>query len=187
MINETVYKRNLLSKLNEINLGWVDGDKESGNEKKADIVNHTLKIAIEIKDDTKYKTVFPEKEGVMYTASHDLTKMNQRYADDIRSANSKFKNYPSYKTILILRTEFFVVDIIKYVILGLHTFSKVNDELVYSGRKGKYSSYVRNNIGCFLIVNHKLSFLPNRFAMQDRALNKEELEQMLSLEIEDIL
>ena len=121
MISEEIYKKNLIQSLKSINRDWIDGDKELDRKKTVDVVNHTLKIAIEIKDDTKYKTEMPKTSGVMVTQSEDLTKMNQRFSDHIRSANNKFKEYTGYKTILLFRTEFLITDIIRYSIEGLHS------------------------------------------------------------------
>ncbi|HEY4513554.1 MAG TPA: hypothetical protein VJH06_03520 [Candidatus Paceibacterota bacterium] len=187
MIDEAIFKKHLLFRLNKTSVGWLDGDMENGNTKKADIVNHAVKVAIEIKDDTNYKTVFPKEEGVIYTASHDLTKMNQRYADHIKSANDKFKNYPGHKTILIFRTDFVITEVIKYAIEGLHQFKKVEEDLTYAGRKGKYSTYIRNNIGCFvIIVKDKVDFFPNAYADESRVLNKKEVETILGFKIKEI-
>lgn len=84
MIEGAEYKRNFLSILNRQKAGWINGDAEHGPQKKADIVNHGLKICIEIKDDTKYKII---ADGMVRTT--DLKLMNQRFGDDVNSANSK--------------------------------------------------------------------------------------------------
>ena len=186
MIPEEIYKENLIQSLKSINSDWIDGDKESDKNKTADIVNHSFKIAIEIKDDTKYKTKIPKISGIMVTQSEDLTKMNQRFADHVRSANNKFKEYPEYKTIFLLRTEFFIIDVIRYAIEGLHSYSKPKDCLMYIGRTGKYSKYNRQEIGCFIVVNRELHYFPNIFAKQSRLLNKEEVEKIFSQNFKDV-
>jgi len=151
------------------------------------VVNHTLKIAIEIKDDTKYKIETPKTSGVMVTQSEDLTKMNQRFSDHVRSANNKFKEYPGYKTILLFRTEFLITDVIRYAIEGLHSYSKPKDRLVYIGRKGKYSKYNRQEIGCFIVVNQGTHYFPNDvFAKQSRLLNKKKVEGIFGQNFKDI-
>ena len=186
MISDEVFKQNLIQSLKSINMDWIDGDKESNRKKKADIVNHSLRIAIEIKDDTKYKTETPKISGVMVTHSEDLTKMNQRFNDHIRSANKKFKEYPGCKTILLFRTDFLITDIIRYAVEGLHSYSKPKDHLVYIGRKGKYSKYNRQEIGCFIVINQEAHYFPNVLARQSRLLSKEEVEKIFGQNFKDV-
>ncbi|OGI98640.1 hypothetical protein A3H56_03240 [Candidatus Nomurabacteria bacterium RIFCSPLOWO2_02_FULL_42_24] len=188
MILEQEFKNGLIERLSRINSGWIDGDKEEGEIKKADIVNHQLKIAVEIKDDTKYKIEIP-RSSVMVGGGQDLTLMNQRFEDRIRSANRKFDEYNGYKTILLFRTEFWVPEIIRYAIEGLHTYrySSVMDNLIYSGRVSKYSEYNRKHIGCFLIFNlGKAYYFPNHFAHEIRVLSKEEVSSVSGLEFKEV-
>ena len=187
VISEKTFKENLIYDLNLINAGWIDGDKESDLKKTADIVNHSLKIAIEIKDDTKYKIELPTIPEVIMGQGCDLTKMNQRFSDHIRSANNKFKEYPEYKTILLFRTEFIITDVIRYAIEGLHSYSKPEDHLVYIGRKGKYSKYNKKEIGCFLIVNQEgFGYFSNELAKGSRSLDKEKTEKIFGCKFNDI-
>lgn len=187
MISEEAFKENLIYNLNSVNMGWIDGDKESDRKKTVDIVNHSLKIAIEIKDDTKYKIELSTTPGVMIDRGYDLTKMNQRFSDHVRSANNKFKEYPGYKTIFFFRTELIITDIVRYAIEGLHSYSKPTDHLVYSGRKGKYSKHNKKEIGCFLIVNQGgFGYFPNELTRQDRSLDKEKIEKIFGRKFNDI-
>ncbi len=186
MIPEEIFKQNLIQSLKSINVGWIDGDKESNRKKKADIVNHSLRIAIEIKDDTKYRIELPTTPGVMVGGSHNLKKMNQRFSDHIRSANKKFKEYPGYKTVLLFRTEFLIIDIIRYSIEGLHSYSKPEDRLVYIGRKGKYSEYNRQEIGCFVVINQEAHYFPNVLAKQNRLFNKEDVQKIFGHSFKDV-
>ena len=186
MIPEEIYKETLIQALKSIDNDWVDGDKELGRKKTVDIVNHTLKIAIEVKDDTKYKTIVPPRSGVMVTQSVDLTKMNQRFGDHVRSANNKFKEYQGYKTILLFRTEFLTTDVIRYAVEGLHSYSKPKDCLVYIGRRGKYSKHNRQTIGCFVVINQEAHYFPNVFAEENRLLNKKEVEKIFGQSFKDV-
>ena len=187
VISEKTFKENLIYDLNLINAGWIDGDKESNRKKTVDIVNHSLKIAIEIKDDTKYKIELPTTFGVMIGQGYDLTKMNQRFGDHIRSANNKFKEYPGYKTILLFRTEFIITDVIRYAIEGLHSYSKQADRLVYIGRKGKYSKHNKEKIGCFIVVNQEgFGYFSNDLAEENRFLDKGKIERIFGRKFNDI-
>ena len=92
MLGENGFKKRLIKKLNIINPGWIDGDKEQTSGKKSDVVNHSSKIAIEIKDDTKYKIKIP-KDKRIGVWGEDLGLMNKRFTNHLRSANNKFKEY----------------------------------------------------------------------------------------------
>ena len=186
MFPENIYKEKLIDNLNRINKGWIDGDKEKNSRKTADIVNHTLKMVIEIKDDTKYKLPKPPPGGGMVTSGHDLTKMNQRLSDHLKSANAKFKSYPGYKTILLIRTDFIIVDVLCYAIKGLHRYSKVGGELKYTGRTGKYSTYIRKEIGGFLIVSDAYYYFPNQYALPQRIVTRDEIQSILGKEVKEI-
>lgn len=186
MIPEEIYKENLIQSLKLNDANWIDGDKELNERKTVDIVNHILKIAIEIKDDTKYKTETPKISGVMVTQGGDLTKMNQRFNDHIRSANKKFKEYPGYKTILLFRTEFLITTIIRYAVEGLHSYSRPKDRLVYIGRKGKYSKYIRQEIGCFIVINQEAHYFSNVLAKQSRLLRKKEVEKIFGQSFKNV-
>jgi len=188
MIPEKQFKKNLLFKLNAINSGWIDGDKDLKRKHKADIVNHSLMVAIEIKDDTKHKI----NSGMLVENSQDLTIMNKRLSDDIRSANKKFKSYPNYKTILLFRTGFFMVDIFRYALEGLHAYSSPRDKngkLRYVGRATKYSAFIRKEIGCFIIYVYSEKgwyYIPNKLAEPQRVLDKEKIENLFNLKLENV-
>lgn len=186
--DEKEFKREMINKLNAINSGWIDGDRDTKRHRKADVVNHLLKIVIEIKDDRHYKIEVPNS-GEMVSSGEDLNKMNQRFTDHLRSANNKFKEYPDCKTILLIRTEFPIIDIIRYSIEGLHTYKlppSGKRPLIYNGRKTKYSEYIRKEIGCYLISNQENYYFSNKFANQERVLKKEKVEKMFDLKLKDI-
>ncbi|OGZ03114.1 MAG: hypothetical protein A2430_01550 [Candidatus Liptonbacteria bacterium RIFOXYC1_FULL_36_8] len=177
--NEKNYKLLLIKQLNYIKGGWINGDSNKKNvkNKTADIVNHSLKFAMEIKDDTK------SSEN-----SCDLKLMNQRYADRVKSASNKFSIYSGYKTLLIIRTEFPIPDIIYYAILGLDTYNKnINNQLVYFGKVGKYSDYIYKQIGGFLIYSYPIDcvaqyyYYPNPHALNCRKTDKEEISRFFKI------
>jgi hypothetical protein len=188
MIIEKEYKDKLIKLLNNRNPGWIDGDKEGNpNKKTADIVNDDLKIAIEIKDDTKNKKIKIPTDGTIITSSENLTIMNKRMSDCLKDANNKFKEYPEYKTILILRTNFDFPDLIRYAFEGLHTYTKKGDESPhYSGRTGKYSIHAKKEVGSIIVDSKNFGFFENRYAKKSRKIKKEEVENIFNKKIKDI-
>ncbi len=188
MIPEEKFKTDLIDKLNKIYPGWVNGDKEKGQHKKVDIINHSLKIAIEIKDDTYSKRIDPPLSGEIIVYGEDLDKKNKILLDDIRSANQKFKAYPGYKTILIIRTESDIADTIRYPIEGLYTykFNSRTKKLQYVGRKTKYSRFVRKEIGCYLIFNGDWYYFFNKYANQNRVLHKRDIEDYFGIRLKEV-
>ena len=122
---EYEYKKRLLELLNKYKSGWIDGDAENQHEQTADLVNNSLKIVIEIKDDTKYKYVPPPPTGEMIVRTMYLPTKQNQLKKDAREANRKFRNYKNYKTILLIRTELiYKNELIAYLINGLIRYTK---------------------------------------------------------------
>jgi len=191
MIKESEYKKKLIKKLNCVHSSWEDGDRDMSmaNIKTADIVNHRLKIAIEVKDDKKNKMMQTPLSGEVVTNETDLVEMNKQVRDKVKSAHKKFEQYPGYKTVLILRSEITIPYLIKIALEGLDTFSrnKNTKELVYKGKTGKYSQYVGNNIGCFLIMADDYYYLSNKKAKKDRvSILKKEINEIFNLKFKDL-
>lgn len=184
ILSEDKYKEKLLKKLNKQNSGWVDGDKKGDpNKKTADLVNPDLKIAIEIKDDTKYKSIKPPTSGVV-SDEYDLDKMNKRMSDHLKSANNKFKEYPNHKTILILRTNLDLPVVIRYSFDGLHTYTKNKSKnLKHIGRKSKYSIYAKKHVGGIIIASRNYNFFENSYASKERLVKIEEVGDVLGEKI----
>jgi hypothetical protein len=105
MITEKYFKAELLRKLNNISQKWCDGDLEKLKHQRADIINRNLKIVIEIKDDVLYTSPRPPLSGTPLTRDFSLKQKNRQFRHDLKLSNKKFKNYPSYKTMVILRTD----------------------------------------------------------------------------------
>jgi len=187
VISESEFKKRLLKKLNAINHGWIDGDREKTTSQKADMVNHPLKIAIEIKDDTKYKIEIPS-HGTMISSGEDLTEMNKRFGDDIRSANRKLLSYPGYKTVLIIRTSLPIADVIRYAIEGPKSLHINNETLQveYVSRQRKYSDYVFKHIGCFLIFNNKGYYFSDSRAESECKFKRDEVEKIFGINFEEV-
>lgn len=180
MVDEKIFKKNFLEILNNSNPGWIDGDKEPHNTQKADIINHQLKIAIEIKDDSKYR-ITPNEENTI-----DLNLMNQRYSDHVKSANNKFRNYPEYKTMVLFRIEYIPIAV-KNAIEGLVQIGSFGTR-----RIGKYSKFAKEEVGGFLLINNLLvdgnyrHYFANYLAKPERILNRKDLEILTGWGIEEI-
>lgn len=188
MLSEKKLKENLINGLNKINQDWIDGDTENSFQKTADIVNHLLKVAIEIKDDTKSQP--PQKVGSSYSGSYDAKKLNKRFFNYIKNANKKFREYQQYKTSLLIRTNLPMTAMVRNSIEGIHTFERfstgkkivplnaknfiISQRLTYSGRKDKHN---RSEVGCFLVFNiDGYSYFPNEFATNIRKMDKAGIE-----------
>ncbi len=178
MIPEQDYKERFIKILNSREVGWIDGDRELVIGKRVDVINHKLKIAIEIKDDTNYKVI---PDGQAHT--QDLSLMNKRLADQVRSANNKFKSYSAYRTILLLRSEY-IPDTLHYALEGLDQFRLSNEQRVYVGKVGKYTEFAKNEVGGFLIVTHRIIYSANYLAKKHRVVPFEEVEKLTGWKIE---
>jgi hypothetical protein len=101
LIPEKEFIDSMLESLNDIESGWIYGDDEEKYRKigSVDIVNHKLKIAIEIKD-VKNINLPPAGNGAYNTNLKSVSKNFQR---DIESANKKFRNYPKYQSVILIR------------------------------------------------------------------------------------
>jgi len=190
MLSEEIYKKNLIKKMNEINPGWIDGDVESNSEKTADLVNHNLKIAIEIKDDEKYRHEFPPLTGEMITGSLDLLAKNKQFKDDAQDANRKFRNYPEYKSILLIRTELINIpsSVIRYIFEGMRRFVITKPRLTEIGRLNKYLSHSSTKeIGGYLLSDEKeYYYFKNPNSYKNRTIIKNEVEKIIGQKIKDL-
>ena len=178
-LSEEQFKDELLNKLSLNNQNWIDGDKDK-TRKTADLVNHSLKIAIEIKDDTISKALPEPEEGNSVGATYNLSEINKRIYADIRDANKKFREYPKYETVLLLRSKLPIPQIVKNSIGGQHTFVKSNNrqdqDLSYIGRRDKI---YRKEVGCFLILcgENEFFYIANSYSVRERIISQRELEQ----------
>jgi len=102
-ISEKQFKENLIRHLNKHNSGWIDGDdKEKGleNKKTADVVNHKLKICIEIKDDGK----FSEPTTSSWSGEFEIGQMNRQLRNWLKDSSKKFENYKEYRSLTLINT-----------------------------------------------------------------------------------
>ena len=197
VLSEKKLKQKLISGLNKINQGWIDGDIESNSQKTADIVNHSLRIAIEIKDDTKSQP--PTIIGSYHSGSYDVKELNKRFFNHIKDANKKFREYTKYKTALLIRTNLPMVVMVREAVGGIRTFKRhkagqkvvpanaenyiISSGLTYSGRRGKHN---RKEIGCFLVLNKCVySYFTNEFAVRDRKMDKSKIESFFGFTFYD--
>jgi len=178
---EPQFKIDLLQVLNSHNLGWVDGDREPGNQPKADLLNKELRVAIEIKDNKKYKLELPKTEGIIVSSGGSLKGMNETLSNCLVSAFRKFKGYPDFRTILLIRSEFFPAGILARAIMGIYNYqfdSMGRVSSVY--RTGKYSPYIRKFIGGFcLAIESKYYYWENYDGDEKRIVSQNDIEKIL--------
>ncbi len=191
MISEKEFKEKLITKLNFINSGWRDGDLDLFLGPKSDIINDQLKVAIEIKDDTKFNRRMPTTSGEIVLNGTNLSEKNRQFKDDIKSANKKFKSYIGYKTILLLRTEMidFFSDIVNYTIDGPRSFAKINGELVCAGRPSTFwSGHDKSTaeVGGILFWGNRCTYRINENPNinKKRIIDKIDLEKMMNISID---
>lgn len=100
LIPEKDFIHTTINRLNSYSLGWINGDEEEAYKTigSVDIVNHRLKVAVEVKDDS-FVNLPPS--GVAYNTN--LNPVSKRYQRDIKNANKKFRNYPDYQSIVLIR------------------------------------------------------------------------------------
>ena len=197
--SEKEYVAHLLSKLRAVDQHWLDGDLEkeqSGEQRKSvDLVNHHRKAAIEVKDDCiAQPEVVDDTFGGGF--SYDGHRLNKQFRDDIYGANRKFREYPEYKTILLVRTNL-MAQLVKTSIEGLHVFSKtrvreihnepplgnwsISPGLVYKGRKNKHN---KKEVGSFIIHNESgYHYFSNVFASEARKIDLEYCLEITGLKI----
>jgi len=190
MLSEDEYKKYLIQKLNSINLGWVDGDEKNIWDKTSDLINHKLKISIEIKDDKKYKHKFPPITGELISKSMNLLTPNKQLKRHARMANKKFRNYPNYKTVLLIRTELINIPfaVIGYIFSGIRRFIKPDKKLMEIGRVNQYfSQSSTKEIGGYLLFgNNKYHYFKNPNAEKNRVISVDELEDLFGEKIENL-
>lgn len=190
MLPEDKYKKYLIQKLNIINSGWVDGDEENILDKTSDLTNHKLKISIEIKDDEKYQYKPPPLTGEMITETINLLAKNKQFKDDAQDANRKFRNYPNYKTVLLIRTELINIpfSVIGYIFSGIRRFIKPDKKLMEIGRINQYfSQSSTKEIGGYLLFgNNKYYYFKNPNAERNRVISISELEDLFGEKIENL-
>jgi hypothetical protein len=93
-----------VDKLNVCNPGWENGDLEKNGTKTADLINHKIKYAIELKrekgDDIHKANLDTEEKN--------LSTLSNRLESYFKKTNRKFKNYLEYKTLLIIELHTYI-------------------------------------------------------------------------------
>jgi len=168
---EPRFKSELLKLLKNLNPDWIDGDAEpqSKNRKTADIVNHTLKIALELKmeDASERLESLPNNQPGVFT--RDLSPLGDvplRYGRYIQSCEEKFANYSNYRTLLLVRTKVLPLFFMKDSVIEMCNMSQ--------------------EIGMLLLLNAdecSVRCFTNEFAKENRKLSAQELEDIFGLRV----
>jgi|GEM_PF-3135314 len=173
-MSEIQFKEDILELLSHQNDNWVDGDKDQARKNKADIVNHALKIAIEVKDEPK--------------GGSNLLKAVEEYGDILRSVTKKFREYPQYKTALLIRgSEQTIAEIVYQSIKGVDRYERVGDTLIHAGVVNKYKGdkYLKKKIGCYLIFcGAQYYYFSNKLSSDDCVIKKEKIADVFGLNFE---
>lgn len=155
-----------------------------------DIVNHRLKIAIEIKDLISEEGIIPDNHTKVKTLSRDLNKASSRFWDLIRSSWKNFKNYPKYRTILIVRTRYLLIptffSLLKGPVIFIIDKQSLRVKRISIIRKTKYNPIILKEIGCFIRFNgnRNVYYINNSIASHDRVLYKNDIEIIFKMNFE---
>lgn len=195
VISESQFKKQFLEKLNTINPGWQDGDQEDGLEKTktVDVVNHTLKIAIEVKDDYKFFLA----QGVQDENESGSNSSNRQYKKDIKEANDKFINYPCYKTVALIRTrrgDFFIDNLVEGPIMLYVQVGHVGSNPTVVGQSRPSSFFLPHDksikeVGVILFWgDKKILYIKNKNqnVNKQRFIEKETLEKIMGFKLENL-
>jgi len=167
-------------KLGSCSTGWEVGDKKGHHAKTADIINHSRKIAVELKR---------EKGGSLDNQNGNLITLSNRLESRIEDANEKFKQYPGYQTILIIELETDVISA-QVVMSGLSQIhfkngnrigQSIKNKKLYCGMKQIY-----RDIGAIVLwpssgnIFHGVQFyFNNPSAKTDRKILIDEAEKII--------
>lgn len=193
-MDEQTFKEKLINSLNQNIDGWIDGDNEQPNQKTADIVNHIIKIVIEIKDDTKYRFDISE-DGRIHGRTTNLCEKNRQIKNDLKDANKKFLNYHNYKSILLLRSEVvnFAGHIAEFIISGPTTYIKDNGKLLCKSHPSTFwgnHDQSTKEVGAILFMGRYGYYFrqnTNPNVNKKRLIEKSELEKIFGCKINDLV
>jgi hypothetical protein len=189
-MHEQIFKQKLIDRFNKNAANWIDGDSDLPNERTPDIINHSMKVVIEIKDDTKYKFDIP-KNGEIGCKTTNLSEKNRQFKNHLKDANKKFINYPDYKSVLLLRTEVvnFMGSIAEYIINGPTTYKKINGKLLCIGHPSTFwgnHDHSTKEVGAILFLGNNEYFYrqnTNPNVNNKRILKRVELEKIFGHKI----
>ena len=188
MMSEEDFKKKMIDRLNSKNKGWKDGDRDGGVEKKVDILNDNLRIAIEVKDDRNYHLP-TSRSGEVVSGGMDLRQKNRQFKDDAKDANRKFTNYLGYKTLLIIRTDVafssnseYLIDLILSGPVNINLNSGITEQP--SAFWGAHDNSI-SEVGGFLFIGQQLIYIKNiNINMnRDRVMSKEEIQDILGFRV----
>lgn len=163
--------------LDRLNSNWVDGDILTNHQqdKTADLVNNEVRICFELKQDQTYS---PSPSGTYQL--NNLDTLSNRLKGYAQSANKKFRNYPSYKTALIIETQL-RKNIIKHLISNLTQLTVTRGQITVRQRN-VYFSQDTKEIGGYLfcsLTENKTYYLINPNGAENRVLEYAELIKLL--------
>lgn len=175
-------KNEWLGRLKCIHPKWVDGDINPKQDvKTADCVNEEFKVAIELKrDGRKYPNC-----DISFNA------IRNQFKEFSQSANRKFRNYPLFKTCLIIKSPLEEMNW-----LASRSFFGYREILGWglnsvkvSSIKDKFFSQHFIEIGAYLFYNDELYyFLNNPIAAINKKMTIDELKSLSGIsKIEEIV
>lgn len=164
-----------LNKLEVYSKGWIYGDAENREIKTADFVNHSQKIAIELKR---------EKGDNLDNKDNNLVSSSDRIEGYIKDANKKFKNYPDFKTLLLveLKSSTWSAQVIMRGIINIHS---INGQHIGNSIKNKRLFSKMENIGAIIFWPGKGNITNIAYYFDN--LSAKDICKMTQLETEKIL
>lgn len=174
---ESYFKSETIALLNQITKGWEDGDLQNTKDKTVDLVNNSLKIAIEISD------VFRKDNS-----NSSFKQIREQFKRAARHANGKFKNYPRFKTISLIRTNLpDCKDLIEYIFVGVIDAKRIKDGYAKITWKDKFLSPKFTSIGCYIFydINGKRPwfFLNNQISIRQRMITINDVKKIIPANI----
>lgn len=163
--------------LDRLNSSWIDGDiiTTHQQDKTADLVNNELKVCFELKPDQSYT---PPNPGT--SQLNNLNELSNRLKGYAESANKKFRNYPNFKTALIIETHL-RKNIIKHLISNLTQVIVTSDRITVR-RRNVYFSQDAKEIGGYLFCSSaedKTYYFVNPYGTKEHVLQYKELLKLL--------
>lgn len=165
-----------LDKLNLYQPEWLLGDIKNSRVKTADFINNDLKFAIELKR---------EKNGSLDNQSENVVTFSNRLEGYFESASFKFKNYPNYKTILIIEVASSIMGVAQAAMNSIPQLHFVNGTLLGASFKNKnlYGQKM-SNIGCVIlwpmfggsILNNVPYYFDNPFCTHQQKVSQDDAE-----------
>lgn len=170
-----------LDKLNTVNPGWIDGDTESVEGKKADMVNHRNQHVIELKR---------EKGGSLDNMPCNVERFSNRLQSYLRDADVKFASYPKYKSLLLVEMQSYIA-LARGAMSGIRQLHLMNSKVMGTSIRNKALYAKMENIGCIVFwpapgsLNFgKVYYYDNPSGFVDRKISQTLTETILGNKLE---